>query len=75
MAEAKRRIDMNLQKALTERKDELMKQASRDVAIPQGWALIQRGIKIGESGLWVLVLALQSINDPDDIKPLGNIAL
>lgn len=65
---------MDIQKTVTERVDGIMKQVERNIAIPNGWTLIQQGIKMGYNG-WALQLALQSINDPESITIIGFIEL
>lgn len=61
---------MDIQKVLDKRVKEIMDKVRKEVAIPQGWTLIQQGIKMGYNG-WALKLALQSINDPESITSIG----
>lgn len=65
---------MDIQKALNERVTEIIHKLSKEVAIPQGWDLIQQGIKMWWNG-WALQLALQSIDDPESITVIGFIEL
>ena len=65
---------MDIQKVLNERVNEIMDKVRKEIAIPQGWALIQQGIKMGYNG-WTLKLALQSINDPEMISFIGSVEL
>lgn len=66
---------MNLQKELSKRKDEILKEVEKDCAIPNGWQVIQKGIRIGRSGSWVLVVALQHKDDWQDIRVIGEYEL
>lgn len=61
---------MDIQKVLNERVKEIMDKVRKEIAIPQGWTLIQQGVKMGFNG-WALQLALQSINDPEMISVIG----
>ena len=61
---------MDIQKVLDGRVKEIMDKVRKEIAIPQGWDLIQQGIKMGYNG-WSLDLALQSINDPESVASIG----
>ena len=65
---------MDIQKVLNERVNEIMDKVRKEIAIPQGWTLIQQGVKMGFNG-WTLKLALQSINDPEMISFIGSVEL
>ena len=66
---------MDLQKELSKRKNEILKEVEKDCAIPSGWQVIQMGVKIGCDGLWVLVVALQNANDWEDVRVIGEYEL
>lgn len=66
---------MDLQKELSKRKNEILNEAKKDYAIPTGWRVIQKGVKIGCDGAWVLVVALQHEIDWQDIRVIGEYEL
>jgi hypothetical protein len=66
---------MDLQKELSKRKNEILKEVEKDCLVPNGWRVIQRGIKTGCDGSWVLVVALQHKDDWQDIRIIGEYEL